>query len=75
MLFPGVDPTPAVEGLGKKMAISTSNGKFTNISMGQGQEAVAKGGEKAKGLRIGNICTQRSNINEEGLMRTEEGGG
>eukprot|EP01019_Chilodonella_uncinata_P004382 GABU01005273.1.p1 GENE.GABU01005273.1~~GABU01005273.1.p1 ORF type:complete len:615 (-),score=248.04 GABU01005273.1:5-1747(-) len=41
VLFPGVDPTPAVEELGAKMGITSGNG-FTNISMGQGQEEVAK---------------------------------
>ena len=42
VLFPGVDPTPWVEGLGKKMGLTTENGKFVNISMGQGQEAPAE---------------------------------
>ncbi|CAM9289667.1 unnamed protein product, partial [Choristocarpus tenellus] len=43
VLFPGVDPTPWVEGLGKTLGISTDNGKFINISMGQGQEKPAEG--------------------------------
>ena len=38
VLFPGVDPTPWVEELGKKKGITYENGKFVNISMGQGQE-------------------------------------
>lgn len=38
VLFPGVDPTPDVEKLGLKFDITTANGKFVNISMGQGQE-------------------------------------
>ena len=42
VLFPGVDPTPWVEGLGKTMGLTTENGKFVNISMGQGQEAPAE---------------------------------
>lgn len=42
VLFPGVDPTPDVERQGAKYDISISNGKFTNISMGQGQEDRAK---------------------------------
>lgn len=37
VLFPGVDPTPEVERVAAKYDISTSNRKFTNISMGQGQ--------------------------------------
>ena len=42
VLFPGVDPTPWVEGLGKTMNISTDEGTFCNISMGQGQEKPAE---------------------------------
>lgn len=41
VLYPGVDPTSWVEDLGKKKGITTQNGKFANISMGQGQEAGA----------------------------------
>lgn len=41
VLFPGVDPTVWVEGLGRERGFSTENGKFKNISMGQGQEAPA----------------------------------
>jgi dynein heavy chain len=42
VLFPGVDPTPEVERVAAKYNISTANKKFTNISMGQGQEKPAK---------------------------------
>jgi dynein heavy chain len=42
VLFPGVDPTPWVEGLGKTMGISSDNNTFINISMGQGQEKPAE---------------------------------
>merc|ERR1711871_780384 len=42
VLFPGVDPTPWVEGLGKNLGISTEKGTFVNISMGQGQEGPAE---------------------------------
>ena len=42
VLFPGVDPTPEVERVAAKYEISILNKKFTNISMGQGQEPVAK---------------------------------
>jgi dynein heavy chain, axonemal len=42
VLFPGVDPTPDVERIGAAHGISISNGKFINISMGQGQEEGAK---------------------------------
>ena len=42
VLFPGVDPTLWVEDLGRKLGFSLDNGKFMNISMGQGQEPVAE---------------------------------
>jgi dynein heavy chain, axonemal len=42
VLFPGVDPTPEVEKIGEKYGITQGNGKFVNISMGQGQEEIAK---------------------------------
>ena len=42
VLFPGVDPTPEVERVAAKFNISIENKKFTNISMGQGQEKPAK---------------------------------
>ena len=41
VLFPGTDPTPVVEAQAKLLGITESNGKFINISMGQGQENVA----------------------------------
>ena len=41
VLFPGVDPTPAVEELGQKYGITAGKG-FMNLSMGQGQEDLAK---------------------------------
>ena len=40
-MFPGVDPTPGVEKVGAANNISSANGKFVNISMGQGQEEIA----------------------------------
>lgn len=41
VLFPGVDPTVWVESLGRKLGYTSDNGRFINISMGQGQEAPA----------------------------------
>jgi len=38
VLFPGVDPTVWIEALGKQTDFTVENGKFINISMGQGQE-------------------------------------
>lgn len=34
VLFPGVDPTPEVEKVGKKYGVSIAGGNFINISMG-----------------------------------------
>jgi len=41
VLFPGVDPTPEVEQIGLEHDITQDNGKFMNISMGEGQETRA----------------------------------
>jgi len=41
VLFPGVDPTPEVEAIGKKYGKTIADGTFINISMGQGQEDFA----------------------------------
>jgi dynein heavy chain len=42
VLFAGTDPTPWVEGLARELDITTENGRFCNISMGQGQEKPAE---------------------------------
>ncbi|CAM9114065.1 unnamed protein product, partial [Sphacelaria rigidula] len=42
LLFPGVDPTAWVEGLGRELGVTTTNGLLSNTSMGQGQEAKAE---------------------------------
>uniref|UniRef100_W5MKY4 Dynein, axonemal, heavy polypeptide 9 like n=1 Tax=Lepisosteus oculatus TaxID=7918 RepID=W5MKY4_LEPOC len=42
ILSPGVDPLKDVESLGKKMAFTIDLGKLHNVSLGQGQEAVAE---------------------------------
>jgi dynein heavy chain len=41
VLFPGVDPTPDVERVGKANGVSIAGGTLINISMGQGQEDIA----------------------------------
>jgi len=38
VLFPGVDPTPEVEKIGRAAGKTGDDGTFINISMGQGQE-------------------------------------
>jgi len=42
VLFPGVDPTPDVEKQAELFDITSKNGRFVNISMGQGQEKIAE---------------------------------
>ncbi|CAF3056070.1 unnamed protein product [Rotaria socialis] len=42
ILSPGVDPLKEVESLARKMGFTTDNGKFHNISLGQGQDVVAE---------------------------------
>merc|ERR1711871_1064417 len=42
VLFPGVDPTPAVEALGDNLGFTAEKGNYINISMGQGQEQTAE---------------------------------
>ena len=41
VLFPGVDPTPLVVRIAETLGKNLENGKFINISMGQGQEQIA----------------------------------
>jgi len=41
VLFPGVDPTPDVEKIGRANGKAIAEGTFINISMGQGQEIIA----------------------------------
>lgn len=53
VLFPGVDPTPDVEAIGKKNNKSIADGTFINISMGQGQENFAIDTLKQAG-KVGN---------------------
>ncbi|OXB61088.1 hypothetical protein ASZ78_013651 [Callipepla squamata] len=42
ILSPGVDPLKDVEVLGKKLNFTIDNGRIHNVSLGQGQEAVAE---------------------------------
>ena len=41
VLVLGTDPIPNVEELERKFGITQANGRFVNISIGQGQEQVA----------------------------------
>ncbi|KAG7325031.1 hypothetical protein KOW79_011347 [Hemibagrus wyckioides] len=42
ILSPGVDPLTDIEALGMKKGFTTDNGRFHNVSLGQGQEVVAE---------------------------------
>jgi dynein heavy chain len=42
VLFLGVDPTKNVESLGKELGFTQDKGNYINISMGQGQQSLAK---------------------------------
>ncbi|NXJ83957.1 DYH17 protein, partial [Trogon melanurus] len=42
ILSPGVDPLKDVEAMGQKLDFTIDNGKIHNVSLGQGQEAVAE---------------------------------
>lgn len=60
VLFPGVDPTIDVERVGAARNISQENGKFFNISMGQGQEEIAikrlhKAAEEGSWIMLQNV--------------------
>ena len=56
VLFPGVDPTPEVERVGKKNGVSITGGNFINISMGQGQEDIAIREAKDRGIPVIALC-------------------
>ena len=65
VLFPGVDPTVWVEGLGAEKGFSLANNKFLNISMGQGQEkpaedAIEKFADEGGWLMLQNVHLMQS---------------
>jgi dynein heavy chain len=65
VLFPGTDPTPAVESCASRLGISDANGRFVNISMGQGQEQIAltslrKQAESGGWIMLANIHLMQS---------------
>jgi len=53
VLFPGVDPTPDVEKIGRLNGKTIADNTFINISMGQGQEEIAIKALKEAG-KVGN---------------------
>lgn len=71
VLFPGVDPTPLVERLGERHDITIDNGKFINISMGQGQEKPAEEAVKQLAKTGGWIMLQNLHLMQSWLPRLE----
>ena len=62
VLFPGVDPTPDVERVGESKGITAKNGKFVNISMGQGQEEIAANALTKAGKEGGWVMLQNVHL-------------
>lgn len=65
VLFPGVDPTPDVEKIGIDHGMTAGNGKFVNISMGQGQEdpaqkALQEAGKNGTWIMLQNLHLMQS---------------
>lgn len=71
VLFPGVDPTPWVETLGKANGVSLENNNFINISMGQGQEAYAGDALKRLSTEGGWIILQNVHLMQSWLPTLE----
>jgi dynein heavy chain len=64
-LFPGVNPGPWVEDLGKGFGITAENGGLLSISMGQGQEKLAeallaRSAEEGKWIMLENVHLMQS---------------
>jgi dynein heavy chain len=70
VLFPGVDPTPSVEAFGAKLGYSTGT-NYMNISMGQGQEDVAKHQLEKSAKEGGWIFLQNVHLMESWLKDLE----
>jgi dynein heavy chain len=71
VLFPGVDPTPMVEALGKNLGISTEAGTFVNISMGQGQEANAENMLEKMSQKGGWVMLQNVHLMQSWLTKLD----
>lgn len=71
VLFPGVDPTPDVEGIAGELGFNQGNGKFINISMGQGQEEIAEAALHKAGKEGGWIMLQNLHLMQSWLKSFE----
>ena len=71
VLFPGTDPTPVVEGIARTLGITEANGRFVNISMGQGQETVAINALNKAGKEGGWVLLQNVHLMQAWLKTLE----
>jgi dynein heavy chain len=71
VLFPGVDPTPWVEDLGRSFNVTLENRMFVNISMGQGQERPAEAQIEAMSKKGGWIMLQNLHLMQSWLPQLE----
>ena len=71
VLFPGVDPTPLVENLGKSFNITLERGMFVNISMGQGQEKPAEAMLETMSEKGGWVMLQNLHLMQSWLAALE----
>ncbi|TEB19592.1 Dynein heavy chain family protein, partial [Perkinsus sp. BL_2016] len=74
VLFPGVDPTPVVEGMARRLGVvADGNGgnRFINISMGQGQEQIALNALAAAAKEGGWVMLQNVHLMQSWLKQLE----
>jgi dynein heavy chain len=71
ILFPGVDPTPWIEALGKKFDVTVAKGNLINISMGQGQEKPAENALTKYAKEGGWIVLQNVHLMQSWLKQLE----
>ncbi|KAL8448487.1 hypothetical protein Emed_003748 [Eimeria media] len=69
VLFPGVDPTPIIESIAKSKNCTAENGKFFNISMGQGQEDRAIAAVEEAASNGGWVVLQNVHLMQDWLKR------
>jgi dynein heavy chain len=71
VLFPGTDPTATVEWMAKQLGMTDANGKFVNISMGQGQEQIALNGLRNQAQNGGWIMLQNIHLMQSWLPQLD----
>ncbi|KAL8275355.1 hypothetical protein Esti_000677 [Eimeria stiedai] len=71
VLFPGIDPTPVIESIAKSKNCTAENGKFFNISMGQGQEDRALAAVEEAGSSGGWVVLQNVHLMQDWLKRLQ----